>query len=254
MNRAAVAVLVGGSLAIAVAGAYAATRAAEQGNVADPFADAWADAWAGLGTGMAGAEAFTPIADEEPGTYATETGETGDAGGLIEGWLAPVAFAALSTFRANRRVMSPGGLAVLQRHEGFVSTPYRDPVGIWTIGYGHKILPGERFTSLTREEASELLVRDVNIAEDAVNAQVTVELTQAQFDALVSFVFNVGTGAFRKSTLLRLLNQGNYAAVPAQLARWKYGTKAGQLVELPGLVARRADEGQLFASGTGTVA
>lgn len=246
MSRVAVIVIGAGVLALAGTAAWAATRAAQPVPMAEAFGDAWA--------GLSGEPYAAAPAEEAPGAYATDTGEGGEAAGLLEGYLAPMALGVLATFRGARRAMSPGGLAVLQRHEGYSATPYRDPVGIWTIGYGHKILPGERFTSLTRDEAIAILTRDVNIAEDAVNASVTVELSQAQFDALASFVFNVGTGNFRKSTLLRLLNQGDYAAVPAQLARWKYGTKDGQLVELPGLVARRADEGQLFASGTGTFA
>lgn len=250
MSRAAVVIVGAGLLAVAVTGAWASARAAQDVSVTDPFASPWAGL---VGDPAAGAFSQVAVAEEAPGAYATDT-EGGDAAGLIEGYLAPVAFAALATFRGSRRAMSPGGLAVLQRHEGYSGTAYRDPVGIWTIGYGHKILPGERLESITREQALELLSRDVNIAEDTVNASVKVDLTQAQFDALASFVYNVGSGNFRSSTLLRLLNQGDYAAVPAQLARWKYGTRAGQLVELPGLVSRRADEGQLFASGTGTLA
>jgi GH24 family phage-related lysozyme (muramidase) len=72
-------------------------------------------------------------------------------------------------------------------------------------------------------------------------------LNQNQNDALVSFVYNVGDGNFQKSTLLRLLNQGNYAAVPAELKKWTKARQNGQLIDLPGLVRRRAAEAELFS-------
>lgn len=101
----------------------------------------------------------------------------------------------------------------------------------------------ERFKrGLTQEEAVKLLRKDAATRSKAVDDLVNVPLTQTQFDALVSFVFNVGADAFRNSTLLRKLNAGDYASVPSELNRW---TRAGGRV-LSGLVTRRKAEGELF--------
>ena len=108
--------------------------------------------------------------------------------------------------------------------------------------------PDEFKRGITRERALELLQQDAGTAAGEISSSVTVHLTQPQLDALISFAFNVGTGAFRDSTLLKLLNGGDYGSVPAQLNRW---TKAsGQT--LPGLVRRRTAEGALFAKGAYT--
>jgi hypothetical protein len=98
---------------------------------------------------------------------------------------------------------------------------------------------------ITQERAEELLRLDLRRFEDAVRMQVAVELTQNQFDALVSLVYNIGEGAFSKSTLLRKLNAGDYAGAQAQFAVWR---KAGGKV-MPGLVNRRAQEAALFGRG-----
>jgi len=95
---------------------------------------------------------------------------------------------------------------------------------------------------LTDQQALDLLSQDVQPAEKAVNAGVKVALNQNQFDALVSFTFNVGVGAFTSSTLLKVLNQSQYGAVPDQLRRWN---KAGGNV-VQGLVNRRANEISLW--------
>ncbi len=259
MNRPAIlALAAGGVLALAVGSAFARSvpgdPAAAPAAPLDPWADPWADAWSGLtSSSTLAAPVIGPAGDAE-GSISTEAEEGEGAAGLVDDYLLPAAFAVLAPWKKSRQRMSPGGLALLQRHEGYSSTVYLDPVGIPTIGYGHRVLPGESFGTLTIDEALEILARDVGKAENAVNASVRVELSQPQFDALVSFAYNVGVGAFASSTLVRLLNQGNYAAVPAQLARWKYGSRNGVKVELPGLVTRRADEGQVFASGTGAMA
>lgn len=147
----------------------------------------------------------------------------------------------------SRGGISLDGLEAIKRHEAFAPTPYQDQAGHWTIGYGHKIKAGESFTAITEGGALELLAADVRVAEDAVNSVVKVPLTQAQFDALVSFAFNVGAAAFRDSTLAKRLNAGEYDAVPSELARWKYVTVNGTKVESAGLMSRRAAEGQAFA-------
>lgn len=138
----------------------------------------------------------------------------------------------------------PDAYALIRRFEGLHLTAYWDN-GQYAIGYGHRgpdVSPGQR---ITVEEAERLLQQDVAKAETVVRSLVTVPLTQAQFDALVSFVYNVGAGAFRSSTLLRLLNDGDYAGAMAEFNRWVYSD--GRV--LPGLVARREAEAALFERG-----
>ena len=105
---------------------------------------------------------------------------------------------------------------------GFASEVYKCSSGENTIGYGHVVLPDEHFTTISEEEAEELLRKDIAIAEDAINRYVKVPLTQNRFDALVSFVFNVGVKAFKSSTLLKKLNQGLYDEIDEELAKWVY--------------------------------
>src|SRR2546427_12829717 len=105
-----------------------------------------------------------------------------------------------------RRSMSLAGLDQLKRAESprgrFNRTPYPDAAGFPTIGYGHKLKDGEGYDAIDEAQATSLLAADVRDAEDAVNSLVSVDISQAQFDALVSFTFNVGAGALRRSTLL----------------------------------------------------
>lgn len=145
----------------------------------------------------------------------------------------------------GRMMLSLAGLAHLKQWEGLKLSPYKDSAGLWTIGYGHLLKNGEWWDSITEAQASQLLAQDVGTAEDAVNSLVKVTLSQPQFDALVSFVYNVGVGAFRRSTLLKLLNAGDYAGAAAQLPLWR---KAGGQV-IQGLVNRRASEVALFTAG-----
>ena len=142
--------------------------------------------------------------------------------------------------------ISKDGLALIKRFEGFCPTPYDDPAGYATIGYGHLIKPGEVFTELTTEQGESLLREDVAVAEAAVTKNVRITLTQGQFDALVSFVFNVGSQAFEKSYLLRLLNNHDPKGAARQFSRWIYA--GGR--RLPGLIARRSAENKLFSSVT----
>lgn len=129
----------------------------------------------------------------------------------------------------------------IERIEGFRAKAYRDTGGVLTIGYGHKVLPSEtylRTVVITREEGERLLRKDVKKAVEAVNDNVRVLLKQEQFDALVSFVFNVGETAFRRSTLLRKLNDNHCCAVPDEMRRWVRDD--GWVVQ--GLVNRRNAE------------
>ena len=138
---------------------------------------------------------------------------------------------------------SDAGLQFITKEEGEVLHAYRDMVGVLTIGVGHVVRRGESFpATITHEQSQELLRQDVGVVEDAVNSLVTVELTQGQFDALVSFTFNVGTGALKHSTLLQLLNKGDYAGAADQLLAWCKG--GGRT--LPGLLNRRKAEREMF--------
>jgi len=130
---------------------------------------------------------------------------------------------------------------LVKASEGCRLTAYRDSVGILTIGYGSTggIKPGQ---TITQAEAEAMLVDDLDAAAEAVHKLVTVPLTQGQFDALCDFVFNLGEGRLRDSTLLRLLNQGKYGEAAAQFRFW---VMAGGH-PLPGLVKRRAAERALF--------
>jgi lysozyme len=122
--------------------------------------------------------------------------------------------------------------------------------GFATIGYGHLITEAEKrqglfLNGINEEQALDLLSRDLSIAEGGVLRAVKVPLTQNEFDALVSFTFNVGAGNLNSSTLLRLLNAGNKRDVPAQFLRWD----KSKGVVLQGLVRRRRDEANLFSQG-----
>ncbi len=152
--------------------------------------------------------------------------------------------------------MTPSQAAMDLLHEfeqgpqgGMASVPYNDSAGHPTIGWGHRILPGEWFAMpLTAEESDDLLRSDLERLADGVNSLVTAPITQSMFDALVCFSFNVGLGALKGSTLLRLLNQHWYAAAAQQFERWDKATdpKTGDKVSLAGLKRRRLAERRLF--------
>jgi len=133
------------------------------------------------------------------------------------------------------------GLNLIKEFEGFREDAYKCPADVWTIGYGHTndVQEGD-VVNLSGAEI--LLIEDLDWAEEVVNQFVEVELNQNEFDALVSFVFNVGSGNFQKSTLLKRLNNGGYYSVPTELKGWNKG--GGKV--LPGLVRRREAEGKLF--------
>lgn len=125
--------------------------------------------------------------------------------------------------------------------ESFRAKTYICPAGKLTIGWGHthNVRPGQ---TVTETEAEAMLADDMREACGAVDRLVKVPLTTGQYGALVDFVFNVGVGAFQKSTLLKVLNAGDYDAVPHELLRWTHGGG----VELPGLIVRRQAEVDLW--------
>ena len=145
--------------------------------------------------------------------------------------------------------VSDNGLNIIKNHEGLRLTAYK-PVAAekyYTIGYGHygpDVQPGQ---TITKEQAEDLLRKDVAGAEATVNKYVKVDLTQNQFDALVSFCYNVGSGNFKGSTLLKKLNKGDYEGAAQEFNKWNKGS--GKV--LGGLVKRRAAESALFSSDIG---
>ena len=144
--------------------------------------------------------------------------------------------------------MTKEGLALIKRFEGLRLDAYRDAVGVWTIGYGHTSVAGapevRAGLRISEADAHEILARDVETFARGVLDAVTVELSEQQFSALVSFAYNVGLGGFKRSSVLTAVNARDFEAVPRRLNLW---TKAGDRV-LPGLVRRRAAEGALFMS------
>ena len=141
---------------------------------------------------------------------------------------------------------SDRGVALIKAHEGLRLSAYTDPVGVWTIGYGHTTAAGppkvERGMKITEAGADAILRQDLAKFERYVTDAVKVPLSQNEFDALVSFTFNLGPSNLRSSTLLRKLNAGDRAGAADEFLKW---TKAGGKT-LPGLVKRREAERALF--------
>lgn len=139
------------------------------------------------------------------------------------------------------------GLELIKRFESFSPTVYVCPAGYPTVGYGHVVLDGEpeRLAGgIDEDEAEDLLRLDAGIAERAVLRLIAVPLTDGQFDALVSFVFNVGAGGLQRSTLRRKVNRDEHSAVPAEFMKWIWA--GGR--KLKGLVRRREAEARIYAS------
>lgn len=136
---------------------------------------------------------------------------------------------------------SPAAYALIREFEGFRSAAYQCSAKVWTIGYGHTagVKQGQR---CSESEAETWLRSDTLSAADAVNKAVMWPISQGQFDALVSFVFNLGAGAFGKSTLLKLINAGDIEAAANQFERWVFADRR----ESEGLKRRRRAEKALF--------
>jgi len=136
---------------------------------------------------------------------------------------------------------SKKGIELIKKYEGLKLKAYKCPAGVWTIGYGHtkNVKQGDVITEV---QAEILLIYDLNDFENCIKKNVRIPLTQNQFDALVSFCFNVGCGNFLKSTLLKKLNEGKIAEAAKEFMKWN---KAGGK-ELAGLTKRRQEEMELF--------
>lgn len=145
--------------------------------------------------------------------------------------------------------INQAGLDLIKRFEGLRLQAYQDVAGIWTIGYGHTktVKPGMK---ITEQEAEELLRQDLKDTEHAVQSPIKVPVNDNEFSALCSLVFNIGRGAYDKSTTLKLLNKDNRIGAADAIELWNKSTVGGKKVVIPGLVARRAAEKGLFLTPT----
>ncbi|MBX9726221.1 MAG: lysozyme [Rickettsiales bacterium] len=143
------------------------------------------------------------------------------------------------------RHITQNGLNLIKQFEGFSSHIYLDAARLPTIGYGHLLRAGEAEmfkNGITESVAQALLIKDVLRAEQAVLRLISVPLTQGQFDALVSFTFNLGAGALQRSTLRRKVNREEHDEVPAEFMKWVWA--GGRKVR--GLVKRRKAEATIY--------
>jgi len=143
--------------------------------------------------------------------------------------------------------ISDNGICFIKREEGERLVAYLDSVGIPTIGVGHtgyvNGLPVAKNTEITAEQSTQLLLQDLATAEQAIKKNVTVPLTQNQYDALCSLIFNIGAGSFSSSTVKKKLNAGNYQGAADAFLMWK---RAGNNPDI--LLPRRERERQFFLS------
>ena len=142
--------------------------------------------------------------------------------------------------RTSRR-----GIDLIKQFEGLELDSYQDVAGVWTIGYGHTETAGPN-QRITEAEADQLLRQDLETRERSVADLTAAALNQNEFDALVSFVYNVGAGAYQGSTVRKRLNAGDRLGAADALLWWNKATINGVLTEVPGLTRRRAAERALF--------
>ncbi|MDX2074403.1 MAG: lysozyme [Alphaproteobacteria bacterium] len=143
--------------------------------------------------------------------------------------------------------LSKQGLDLICRYESFSPIIYLCPAGYPTVGYGHLVTEKNKeqfLDGIDLDEALELLSKDVQAAERAVARFISAPLTQSQFDALVSFTFNLGAGALQRSTLRRKINRGDVDGIPAEFLKWVWAGGHKQ----KGLARRRAAEANLYLS------
>ncbi len=140
------------------------------------------------------------------------------------------------------RVTSNKGIELIKYFEGFKAEPYVCAGGYMTIGYGHKLLPSDRVKTLTEPRAEILLRKDLVRFERAVIKYITQPLSPDQFDALISFTYNLGAAALQRSSLRQKINYGEFEDAAKEFNKWVYA--GGK--RLSGLVRRRKIESQLF--------
>jgi GH24 family phage-related lysozyme (muramidase) len=143
------------------------------------------------------------------------------------------------------QAISADGLALIQSFEGYRAEPAQLPDGNWVVGHGH-VRIGEAGETLGRDEARALLSLDLAAFERSVNNAITVDITQQQFDALVSFALSIGIEAFESSTVVRRINAGDILAAGCAMDAWRKADVAGESVVIDALVRRRAAEKALF--------
>ena len=143
--------------------------------------------------------------------------------------------------------INAAGLQILEESEGCKLTAYQDPVGVWTIGYGdtQNVTPG---MTITQSEADQRLRNRLPEFEVGVNGLLARAINSNQFSALVDFAYNLGLEALRESTLLKMVNEGDFAGAANEFGKWVYAGDPPQA--LPGLVERRAKERTLFLEGS----
>lgn len=149
--------------------------------------------------------------------------------------------------------ISANGLALIREFEGFQAEPKQLPTGGWVVGYSH-VRAEDAGEAVNENEAVELLTSDLAAFENLVNTLVTQPLTQAQFDALVSFAFSVGADAFGRSQVLRRVNANDYMSAACAMDAWRKSDVSGELVVVDVLVRRRTAEKALFLKGMPVVA
>jgi lysozyme len=145
----------------------------------------------------------------------------------------------------------PQLLSLLKEFEGLSLVPYDDQAGNPTIGWGHMILPGESFTKITEDEAHALLMSDTEHAANHVDRLVGPLLNDDQFSACVSLAFNIGTGGFSRSSVLRFIREEDFVRAGESFLLWNNITVDGVLVPSRGLTSRRARERAIFDGTTG---
>lgn len=153
--------------------------------------------------------------------------------------------------------ISENGINLLIEFEGFEANAYRDIAGKVTIGYGHTGPSAVMGATITQEEGERLLRLDLYERENGLNdwcQEHQVTLNQNEFDGLVSFIFNVGLGAFKRSSVARYLREGKRYAAAAALMDWNKATIKGQLRPVAGLTRRRASERALILTPVGAAA
>lgn len=143
--------------------------------------------------------------------------------------------------------ISPFGVQFIKSFEKCRLKKYKDDGGKDTIGWGHLIRPGENYEEITQAEADDLFLKDLQDPQNCINRWVKAPLKQCQFDALVSLIFNIGSGRFIRSGILKQLNAGNYNAAVIIFNDFKWITNQDGGKEIsPGLVSRRLKEQELF--------
>lgn len=158
-------------------------------------------------------------------------------------WAGGLAVMALLMTEQN---MSADVVALIKKHEGLRLKPYKDQAGHLTIGWGHRIQPGETFTTITTAQAEALLRADMVRIWNAIQGGIKRTLTAGQKAAVMCLAFNIGATAFLESTLLKKLNAGDLAGAAAEFPRWNKVTVNGEKIVSAGLVKRRADEQKVF--------